>query len=161
MKELTIREEIAIISRSFNIPIEEIEKILKEPLKNNLRVLKNSKKRSVLIVETEKTAKQLVHDEPADNQRDFTDFEKFYVEAVNSAEEINTIKKFLTACREAKHTKMLYELCPENENKLREEILSLWVNLADNYADLREVKLLTAKGSRAGEIAYRKYLKFF
>ncbi len=151
------RNEILIISKTFNIPASEIEAVLQQadPLEKPEKKIKTSSRKP------EKMIGENTEPEIPQATFNFSDFEEAYVNAKDESEEIIIIKKFLTACLDTKQTKQLYELCPENQESLKSKILYRWVELTRDLTDIRQVKPLTKKGTPAGDLAYRKYLAFY
>jgi hypothetical protein len=138
----TTDAEILAISKAFKIPVARIEDALRQ----------------------EAAPKKKAKKEPTGNKiipLKFSDFEEEYINAHDSDEEIAAIKKFVTVCVNTKQAKYLYELCPENQVPLKNDILYKWVEVSQSMADIREVKPLTEKGTPAGDLAYRKYIDFF
>lgn len=158
MKKLTTQEEILAISLAFNIPSEELRKVLNQ--QNVPAPPKKNKFKKVLSPKIEKESEKVPSNE---NSKKFTfdAFEGAFINATNPEEELAIIKEFLPLCCNTRDTKTLYQLCPETEKQLKDEIIYLWVQLSNNFADIQEVKPLTIKGTLAAEIAKQKYIKFF
>lgn len=150
--EQTTDEEILVISKTFGIPVYKINAILQ---KNDIaRTVKKQKKGNLLKEEVNSSSSLTM-------QPDFSDFTDDYINALNQAEEVDAIRKYVSACILSNQAKALYELCPVNQTELQQEIIFQWVKVSENMADLSEVKPLTNKGTPAGDLAYRKYIKFF
>lgn len=155
--DYTSRTEIIIIGKAFNISIKKIEALLGQASDSK----KMRKKTAASDKSPMKKERETDKFENRQDSLDFSDFEEVYVNAKDQSEELAAIKKYLPACSEAKDPKLLYELCPEDEESLKNEIIFRWVELSKNLTDIREVKPLTKKGTPAGNLAYRKYLDFF
>lgn len=153
----TSRTEIIIIGKAFNIPIKKIEALLgqaSDSKKMRKKTAAGDKSPAKKERETDKLKNR-------QNSLNFSGFEEAYVNAKDKSEELAAIKKYLPACSGTKDLKLLYELCPEDEELLKDEIIFHWVELSKNLTDIREVKPLTKKSTPAGDLAYRKYLDFF
>lgn len=138
--ETTLEKEILAISIKFNIPVQEIKDVLKKSIKTILHEKSLKKQESVLS---------------------FQDFEANYILAKNPEEELSVVKKFLPSCSNANDTKLLFNLCPENEFELKAQIIHEWILLCKDLAELREPKRLVEKNTPDAELAYQQYKKLF
>lgn len=137
---MTILEtEISAISLKFGIPIKKI---------------KDTLKKSIETILEDKIPKKVF-------SLSFNDFEADYVLAKNNEEELLAIKKFLPSCSKANQTKLLFDLCPENELELRKQIIHDWILLCHDLSELREPKRLVEKNTPDSELAYKMYKKLF
>lgn len=136
----TVEKEILAISRQFKIPVKEIKEVLNKTEKE--------------IIEQKKSKKNV-------DSISFDYFENEYVLAKNQEEELVIIKKFLPSCKKAADTKLLYDLCPENETGLKKQIIHNWIILCNDLSELREPKRLVEKNSADSELAYQRYKELF
>ena len=88
-------------------------------------------------------------------------FEDEYILSKNQEEELKIIEKFIPSCRKVEEIKYLHNLCPISEKTLKDKIILTWVSLSNNLEEIREVKRLVKKGTIAGDLAYKKFIKFF
>ncbi len=153
MRKLTFEEEITAISKAFKVSPQKIKEII-----NPKKPKKNKASTSRPKINQEKS------DNPSKNKADFFSFNSFedeYILSKNEKEELKVIEKYIPVCTNIKDIKLLYNLCPPTNKELRDKILLFWVNLVNNLEEIRELRALTTKGTRAADIAYEKFIKFF
>lgn len=143
----TSDEEILLISKVYGIPRKKIH----DALNGNIRKVATKKRLKEKPIQPMNTISDL----------QFTDFEKLYLNAKSKEDEMVVIRKFIPACLKPTHAKILYEVCPKDEDGLKNEIILQWIKVCNNIIDLREVKLLTRRGTPQGDLAYRKYVELF
>ncbi len=131
------KEEISAISKKFSISKEEIVKVLNMSLED-------------VIEKYAQKAKLL----------DFNDFESEFVLS-QKEDEVAVIKKFLPSCANAKQAKTLFNLCPEEQDDLRKDIIHQWITVCSDLSEIREVKPLAQAGSADAKLAYDKYMKLY
>lgn len=131
------KEEISAISKEFSIPKEEILRVLKMPLEEVIK--KYTSKNQDL---------------------DFNNFENEFVLS-SKEKEVAVIKKFLPACKNARQAKTLFNLCPPEQENLRNEIIHQWIVLCSDLSELREVKPLAPVGSEDAKLAYKRYMELY
>ncbi len=153
MKKLTFEEEIDAISKAFKISPQKIKEII-----NPKKIKKRKDSTSSSKVKPEEP-KNLSRSTP--KSFSFDSFEDEYILSNNEEEEIKVLKKYVSVCNNILDIKTLYNLCPQKEKELKGELILLWVNLASNLEEIREVRALTTRGTIAGDIAYAKFIKFF
>ena len=156
------KTDILKISRHFNIPAEKIINVLNEKgvISKIMQDVMNINIAKDKYLASKENKKNRYFTEWLDACDSFESIEEVFVYAGNENEEKIVIRKWLNFCKTAEQAKEIFSCCPNND-LLISEILKVWVNLSNNFEEIREVKKYTKPDTEERKEALKKFLEFY